>query len=171
VAIPGRFERREGEIRDGAHNPDGVRYLVERLRGSEPQGSSDARFRDVQRVQPEAETARGSEPQGRTGRRWTGADFTIVASILEDKDADTMLRELRRAGSRLVATRSSSTRSLPAATLAERARRYFDHVEEIDDPVEALARGHELGEPVLVTGSLYLLGDLAEAERRTTWPG
>ena len=31
VALPGRFERRDGEIRDGAHNPDGARHLVEQL--------------------------------------------------------------------------------------------------------------------------------------------
>jgi hypothetical protein len=41
----------------------------------------------------------------------------------------------------------------------------------VDDPREALARAHELGEPVLVTGSLYLLGDLAQAERKAAWPG
>ena len=28
-----------------------------------------------------------------------------------------------------------------------------------------------LGEPVLVTGSLYLLGDLAQAEQRAPWRG
>ena len=63
-----------------------------------------------------------------------------------------MLRELRRAGSRLVATRSSSPRALPAGDVAELARAHFDHVEAVDDPGEAVARAHELGEPVLVTG-------------------
>jgi len=82
-----------------------------------------------------------------------------------------MLRELRRAGSRLVATASSSPRALSPKDLAELARRHFAHVEAVDDPVDALARAHELGEPVLVTGSLYLLGDLAETERRAAWRG
>ena len=81
-----------------------------------------------------------------------------------------MLATLRRAGRRFVATRSSSARALPAADLADLARaRHFDHVEVVDDPIAAVARAHELGEPVLVTGSLYLLGDLAQAERRTAW--
>ena len=113
VALPGRFERRDGEIRDGAHNPDGARHLVEQLHGD---------------------------------------DHTVVASILADKDVDAMLRILRRAGRRLVATTSSSARALPADDLAELARAHFDHVEVVDDPVAALARAHELGEPVLVTG-------------------
>lgn len=134
ILLSGRLERRKGEVRDGAHNPHGVRYLVDQLCGSEPRG-----------VVP---------------------DYTLVVSILGDKDADAMLRELRRAGSRLVATRSSSTRSLSAEDLADLARRHFDHVEVLEDPKEALARAHELGEPVLVTGSLYLLGDIVQGERR-----
>jgi hypothetical protein len=44
-------------------------------------------------------------------------------------------------------------------------------VEIVDDPVAAVRRAHELGEPVLVTGSLYLLGDLAQEEQRAPWPG
>jgi dihydrofolate synthase/folylpolyglutamate synthase len=130
AVLPGRFERREGEIRDGAHNPDGARHLVDQL------------DRD---------------------------DFTVVASILADKDVGAMLAALRRAGPRLVATRSSSDRALPAAELADLARSRFDHVEVVDDPLAAVARAHELGEPVLVTGSLYLLGDLSQAERRASW--
>ena len=125
VSLPGRFERRDGEVRDGAHNPDGVRFLVERL------------------------------PRD---------DWTVVASILSDKDADSMLRALQRAGRRFVATRSSSERALPPDEVARRARPYFDLVEAVESPVAALERAHTLGEPVLVTGSLYLLGDLAAAE-------
>jgi dihydrofolate synthase / folylpolyglutamate synthase len=132
IALPGRLERRTGEVRDGAHNPDGARHLVEQLDGD---------------------------------------DHTIVASILADKDIDAMLRILRRAGARFVATTSSSTRALPAADLAERARAHFDHVEVVADPGAAVARAHELGEPVLVTGSLYLLGELAQEEQRASWRG
>ncbi len=128
VELPGRLERRgPAEVRDGAHNPDGARYLVDRL------------------------------PAG---------DYTLVVSILSDKNSDEMLRELRRAGPRLVATRSSSDRALSPEDLAGRARAHFDHVEAVESPVAALARAHELGEPVLVTGSLYLLGDIAAGERR-----
>jgi dihydrofolate synthase/folylpolyglutamate synthase len=132
IELPGRLERRSDEVRDGAHNPHGVRYLVERL---------------------------------------PARDYTVVVSILADKDADGMLRDLARVGSRLVATRSSSARALPSADVAELARPHFDHVEAVEDPVRAVARAHELGESVLVTGSLYLLGDLAEGERRAAWRG
>ena len=121
VGLPGRLERRGTEVRDGAHNAEGVRWLLERL------------------------------PPG---------EHVVVASVLCDKDVDAMLAELRRAGRRLVATTSSNARALSAADLAARAGPYFDLVEAVDDPQRALARAHELGGRVLVTGSLYLLADL-----------
>jgi dihydrofolate synthase/folylpolyglutamate synthase len=92
------------------------------------------------------------------------ADWVIVASILVDKDAGGMLAALSALGSRLVATASSSPRALPAGGLAALAEPFFRHVEAVSDPVAALARGRQLaGEDgaLLVTGSLYLLADLA----------
>jgi dihydrofolate synthase / folylpolyglutamate synthase len=121
VSLPGRLERRADEIRDGAHNPDGVRWLLEHL---------------------------------------SDEDHVIVASILGDKDADAMLEALAQAGGVFVATKSSSPRALSAGRLAAKADAYFDYVETVPDPATALARAHELGSPVLVTGSLYLLADL-----------
>ena len=125
IALPGRLERRgPDEIRDGAHTPEGVAWLLERL-----------------------------EPR----------DWTIVASILRDKDADAMLERLAGAGRTLIATRSSNARALDEQELAGRAKTLFKHVEAIADPADALRRARALG-PVLVTGSLYLLADLHDAE-------
>jgi len=124
VALPGRLERRGDEIRDGAHNPDGVAWLVRQL------------DRD---------------------------DYTVVASILREKDAAAMLAELARAGRRLVATTSSNERALPAEELADLARPHFAEVLVEPDPVAAVALART-SPPVLVAGSLYLLGDLARSE-------
>ena len=132
VELAGRMERRgRDEIRDGAHNPDGARWLAAQL-----------------------------EPER----------YVLCVSILADKDADAMLRELARLGDTLVATQSTNDRALTAAELADRARPYLRHVEAVADPVVALARAHELGGPVLVTGSLYLLADLA-ARDALAWRG
>ena len=87
--------------------------------------------------------------------------YVVVASILEDKDAAGILVRLAGAGDTLVATRSSNDRALPAAALAERGRAAFARVTQFDDPGEALDYARGLGRPVLVTGSLYLLADLA----------
>jgi dihydrofolate synthase / folylpolyglutamate synthase len=126
VRLPGRLEQRPGELRDGAHNPDGVRWLVDRL---------------------------------------SGDDYVVVASILADKDAGEMVRLLARTGHTFVATESSNPRALPAAALAGVARAHFHDVYVLENPVEALRHAHRLGEPVLVTGSLYLIADLEAAAR------
>jgi dihydrofolate synthase/folylpolyglutamate synthase len=128
VALPGRLERRGEaplEIRDGAHNLDGIGWLLPRV------------------------------PDRR---------YVIVASILGDKDVDGMLAALSALGDTLVATRSSNTRALPAAELARLGSRWFMRTEQEPDPVAALAAAHAIAGPhgaVLVTGSLYLLADLA----------
>ena len=128
-SLPGRLEIRDGEIRDGAHTPEAVDWLLERL----------------------------PEPH----------DYVVVASILGDKDAAGILDRLARAGRTLVATASTNPRALPAEAVAELARPRFDAVHTAQEPEAALALAHELGEQVLVTGSLYLLADLADQERKS----
>jgi len=95
-------------------------------------------------------------------------DYVIVASILADKDAETMLRLLSKAGRSLVATSSRSARALPAADVALVAAPFFDTVEVEPEPERALERAREQG-PVLVTGSLYLLADLNVRRERIPW--
>jgi dihydrofolate synthase/folylpolyglutamate synthase len=92
------------------------------------------------------------------------ARYVVVASILADKDVDGMLAALSVLGDRLVATSSSNERALSAADLALRAAPFFARVEPVEDPAGALAHARAVGEPVLVTGSLYLLADLAKDE-------
>jgi dihydrofolate synthase/folylpolyglutamate synthase len=90
--------------------------------------------------------------------------FTIVASILADKNVEAMLRALAQVGDTLVATRSTNIRAVPAGDLARLAEPHFGHVEAVDDPELARRRARELAGPdgaVLVTGSLYLLADLS----------
>ena len=99
-------------------------------------------------------------------------DYVVVASILADKDADAMLGALARAGETLVATTSHSARALPSDELARRARAFFERVEAVPDPADALARARELaaGEgALLVTGSLYLLADLTIRLQHVPW--
>jgi dihydrofolate synthase / folylpolyglutamate synthase len=130
IALPGRLERRGPELWDGAHNPAGVRWLVERV---------------------------------------PHRDWTLVVSILRDKDAEEMLRRLAPAGRTLVATRSSSGRAFAADELARLAEPHFARVLAVPDPVEALKRAREVDERVLVTGSLYLLADLSVRAETVGW--
>jgi dihydrofolate synthase/folylpolyglutamate synthase len=91
-------------------------------------------------------------------------DWVLVCSILADKRPELMLRALSVLGRTLLATQSPNPRVVPAAELAELARPHFDRVEAVADPGRARARGLELAGPdgaLLVTGSLYLLGELS----------
>jgi dihydrofolate synthase/folylpolyglutamate synthase len=94
--------------------------------------------------------------------------YVLVLSILADKDAEGMLAALSPLGEHVVVTTSSSPRALAAEELAVPAARFFRKVEVVPDPVAALERARAAAGPegaVLVTGSLYLLADLAAAIR------
>ncbi len=98
--------------------------------------------------------------------------WTLVLSVLADKDPDRMLAAFSALGEHVVATDSGHRRALAAGELAARAGRFFRLVETVDDPEEALARAREAaGEEgaVLVSGSLYLLAALG-AVRSATVP-
>ncbi len=126
VSLPGRLDwRSPQELWDGAHNPEGLDWLLARL-----------------------------------PRR----DWMVVCSILEDKDAPAMLARLAQVGSSFLATSSSSPRARAPRELAALAQGLFPLVESYEHPLAALERARELGGPVLVTGSLYLLADLYEVE-------
>ena len=92
--------------------------------------------------------------------RLPARDHVLCVSILGDKRVDELLERLSRAGSTLVATKSSNLRSLPANELAARAERHFREVQTVPSPRKALARARAANRPVIVTGSLYLLADL-----------
>ena len=126
AALPGRLERRNGVVLDGAHTPEAAEWLLGRLGG--------------------------------------GGDHILCVSILRDKDAPAILERLARAGDTLVATRSSNDRALDEKELARYAEPYFQHVEAVAVPREALERARALGPHVLVTGSLYLLADLYSSD-------
>jgi dihydrofolate synthase / folylpolyglutamate synthase len=101
------------------------------------------------------------------GAAWLRANLdetfdVVVASILSDKDADSILGHFAQLAPALIATESTNPRALSASDLAERARRHFPRVETEANPKQALARARESASgSILVTGSLYLLADLS----------
>ena len=99
--------------------------------------------------------------------------YVVVASILRDKDAGGILERLARLGPALVATESSNDRALSSDDLAELAASHFEHVEPVREPQAARLRALELAGRegrIVVTGSLYLLADLYEAEATSRMP-
>jgi dihydrofolate synthase/folylpolyglutamate synthase len=148
---PGRLELlRVGErdvLLDGAHNPAGAAALARALDDLRPmlEGGGEA-------IPP---------------------PLTLVVATMADKDVDGVIGALAATpalrGARVIATSLHLPRALPADALAARWRALgraagVTDVEAVSDPHGALDRAIETASgPVIVAGSLYLVG---EARRR-----
>ncbi len=104
-----------------------------------------------------------------------GRRLVACVSILDDKDAAAMLRELVGLCAEVVCTASANPRVLPAATLASLMRQIGGPpTRVIVDPCAALAAARAAAGPdgvALATGSIYLIADLlaaGDARRRST---
>jgi dihydrofolate synthase/folylpolyglutamate synthase len=88
-----------------------------------------------------------------------------VMSVLDDKDAAGILSELLPLSARVIFTRSSHPRALPPATLASLSSQLAGPpAEVVPAATDAVERASQLAGStgtVLVTGSLYLISDLA----------
>jgi len=133
TVVPGRLQVLDGEpltVLDGAHNPDAVAALVESL------------------------------PEVLGGR-----PTALVLGVLEDKDAAGMLAALLGVCERAWFTAPASSRALSSAALQSLARQLgFEQVACEPVPWRALEEARrwasERGGAVLVTGSVYLVGEL-----------
>jgi len=153
--VPGRLEVVDTEplvVFDGAHNPPGMRALLESL--------------------PEV-----------VGER----RLVAVVSILDDKDAASMLALLLSHCSAILFTAADTPRALSPATLASLARQLGGPRVEGEpggeetgmavepQPVRALERARELararGAAVLVTGSIHLIATLLRDGSPSPSPG
>jgi dihydrofolate synthase/folylpolyglutamate synthase len=99
-----------------------------------------------------------------------GRPLTLVLSILDDKDAGEMLREVVPLAHRVVVTHNANPRALSPGTLESLARQVgAGEVLAATDPRRALALAQEAagaeGGVVLVTGSIYLIADLLRSDR------
>ncbi len=87
-----------------------------------------------------------------------GRRYTAVISMVRDKSMEGIPRIF--SGWRIIATRSSSPRSLSPEELCQ----HFTRCTSVDEPLEALDMALEdESEVVLITGSTYLVGDILSA--------
>lgn len=94
-----------------------------------------------------------------------GRKVVLLMGVLADKDVEGILRPLLGLASRVVATRPSSPRALPADQLAQQVNRLVPMVPiaVADDPADALVLARSLAQPeipVVACGSIYLVGAL-----------
>jgi dihydrofolate synthase/folylpolyglutamate synthase len=86
----------------------------------------------------------------------------LVVSLVRDKDAAGVLAALAPRCAAVVATRSANPRALPPDDLAAIARAHASMVRAAPDAAAALAEARRLaaGGPVVVAGSIFLVGEV-----------
>jgi len=136
ISLPGRFQvvgRGPLVVVDGAHNPPAAEAVARTL--------ADEFHTDGRRV--------------------------LVLGMLQERDPVQFLEALATAGiDAVVACTVPSPRAFGAAELARRVAATGLPVEVVDDPLEAVRRAVDAAvedDLVLVTGSLYLVGAVAES--------
>ncbi len=133
VFWPGRFERAmraPSVILDGAHNIEGIKAVVEEVKAI-------------------------GEMQG-------GRKAKVLFAAMADKDWRAMLRELSAVATEVILTRVSMERSADPIKLAEAVPEGMP-ARVIESPAEAvrwLLSGVGADQTILITGSLYLLGEI-----------
>jgi dihydrofolate synthase/folylpolyglutamate synthase len=97
-----------------------------------------------------------------------GRRLVACVSVLDDKDAAGMLRELLPLCAEIIFTQSSNPRALPAGTLESLAGQLAGPpARTVSEPRRALAAAREAAGPdgvALATGSIYLIADLLRPE-------
>ena len=94
---------------------------------------------------------------------WSGV--TLVFAAMRDKDVRSMLETLAPFAHTIVCATAPSTRALAASEIAAIAAPLGPAVEAIDEPAAALERALTLGRPVVIAGSIFLIGPLRDILR------
>jgi dihydrofolate synthase/folylpolyglutamate synthase len=150
VNWPGRLQlvtRASGQkiLLDGAHNPAGAKTLRTALEGTPTSGPASRRH-NSKRAGPEA-----------------GAPITIILGVLQDKDWRPICETLAPLAARVHTVPVSSERSANPQELAEACRKTNPTAEIAACPSLGDALDKSAGDEfVVITGSLYLVGEALE---------
>ncbi|MBW1980574.1 MAG: bifunctional folylpolyglutamate synthase/dihydrofolate synthase [Deltaproteobacteria bacterium] len=98
----------------------------------------------------------------------------VVLGVMEDKDVSAMLRYIAPLAAHLIVTKPRYERGARPEAILAAARKFAGRLEVVQEAAPALARAAELADQedlVLVTGSLYFLGEVKEINERRSFTG
>lgn len=107
-------------------------------------------------------TPDGSREVASEVRRLIGEDVVLVMGVLDDKDLDGIASNFGKLAKVAVATAPATPRAFPPVATARALGRYCSTVEVVPEVPRAMDRAIELaaaGETILVTGSLFTVGE------------
>lgn len=84
----------------------------------------------------------------------------LILGMLSDKDSKSSVKLLRGLFSTVYTVPVDNPRTLSAQDLADECEEYFSEVKAFDSPFEAFDTALDSGKPVVITGSLYLAGQI-----------
>jgi dihydrofolate synthase / folylpolyglutamate synthase len=93
--------------------------------------------------------------------RWPDG-VTLVFGAMKDKAVAEMLQALAPAARLLVCTTAPTPRAMTAAALLDVARALGLEAAAVDDPMAAVDRAYAASRPIVVAGSIFLLGAVRE---------
>jgi dihydrofolate synthase / folylpolyglutamate synthase len=93
------------------------------------------------------------------------ARVTLLFGAMRDKDVSGMLAALAHVCERVICTTAPTPRAMPADELAEAARRFAPSVEIVPDMRDALERAIAHRTPIVIAGSIFLIGPLRDILR------
>ncbi len=95
-------------------------------------------------------------------KRLIGDDLILVLGVLKDKDLESIASYFGKVSSSAIATSPRTKRAFPAEDVEAALAKFCPKVERIDDVGTAVGtaiRSADKGDAVLVTGSLYTIGE------------
>jgi dihydrofolate synthase/folylpolyglutamate synthase len=101
-----------------------------------------------------------------------GGDLVVILGIMADKDLNSMLKSLTKAADKVIFTQPDCARACPAAQLAELAGitdKPFWVIANLEQALQAGLRQAADGGTVLVTGSLFTVGQTKAILSGQTW--
>ncbi len=93
---------------------------------------------------------------------------TLVFAAMNDKAVAGMLRELAPVVREMICTTAPTPRARSADELASVARSLGFNAAAVDDPMAAIARARQTPHPVVVAGSIFLIGAVRERITRAS---
>ena len=95
--------------------------------------------------------------------------ITLVVGILDDKPSESILKDLIAPCKRVVITQPTINRAIPAAELAETAKRFTSNIEVVPQVENALFHALKISsasDVICVAGSLYVVGEAKAALKK-----